>query len=191
MKLVFATHNQHKLHEVQLLVGNRFPLLSLEDIHCDEDIEETAVTLKGNAELKADFVKNRFGFSCFADDTGLEVEALGGKPGVYSARYAGANKNDEDNMALLLQQLKNIDNRNARFVTFICLSLNNRKFFFEGELKGTILTEKRGANGFGYDPVFVPEGGRRTLAEMSTEEKNAISHRAKAFLKLQEFLTKV
>lgn len=188
MKLIFATNNANKALEIQHLIGNNYIIQTLKDIGCTEDIEETGLTLKENASIKSHYVANHFNVSCFADDTGLVVDALNGKPGVFSARYAGAQKNDNDNMQLLLQNLEGKENRSARFLTVISLLLNETEYFFEGELRGTIITEKRGTNGFGYDPVFMPDGYNNTLAELSLAEKNRISHRAKAFNKLRAFL---
>ncbi len=188
MILVFATNNKNKLKELQSLLPKSIELLSLEDISCFEDIEETELTLKGNAKLKADFITNKYGYDCFADDTGLEVEFLNGAPGVYSARYAGEKANSQDNMRKLLDKLSNVDNRNAQFKTVICLNLQGKQYLFEGVCKGTILTEKSGESGFGYDPIFKPEGFDIPFAEMSMEQKGRISHRGKAVAKLVEFL---
>lgn len=189
MKIVFATNNLNKLTEVQKMLPESIQLLTLKDINCFDDIDETETTLEGNAKLKANYITDTFGFSCFADDTGLEVESLHGEPGVYSARYAGQENDSEKNMQKLLSQLKNTSNRNAQFRTAVVLNLNNEQFVFEGICKGTILTEKSGEKGFGYDPVFRPEGYTTSFAEMTSEEKNAISHRGIAIRKLVEFLT--
>ncbi len=186
--LVFATNNSHKLEEVRAILGERFRIASLKEIGCTDDIPETADTLEGNAMQKARYVKEKFGYDCFADDTGLEVEALNGAPGVYSARYAGPGHDSEANMQKLLKELEGKTNRQARFRTVIALLLEGEKHTFEGIVPGTILTERRGTAGFGYDPVFVPEGFKETFAEMGNEEKNRISHRARAVQKLAEFL---
>lgn len=187
-EFIFATNNKHKLSEIQSLAENSFELKSLADMNCFEDIPETADTLEGNALLKAEFVYNRFGKSCFADDTGLEVEALNGQPGVYSARYAGNNHDFEANIDKLLVELAGKTNRKARFRTVIALIINNKALYFEGIVDGVITTERKGEKGFGYDPVFLPEGFDKTFAEMTLEEKNAISHRARAVSKLVEYL---
>lgn len=180
-KLVFVTNNAHKLEEIRSILGDKVEILSLKDIHCEVDIPETAETLEGNAALKAEYVQAHYGLDCFADDTGLEVEALGGKPGVYSARYAGGEGHDsEANMRKLLAELEGSENRRARFRTVICLMEGGKRHFFEGIVKGEIIREKRGESGFGYDPVFVPEGYTETFAEMGADEKNKISHRARA-----------
>ena len=180
-RLVFATNNGHKLEEIRAILGNTVEILSLKDIGCHEDIPETAATLEGNAAQKAEFIYKRYGLDCFADDTGLEVEALGGAPGVYSARYAGGEGHDsEANMRKLLAELAGKDDRKAQFRTVICLIEAGEKHLFEGVVKGKIIEEKRGGSGFGYDPVFVPEGYAETFAEMGNEEKNKISHRARA-----------
>jgi XTP/dITP diphosphohydrolase len=187
-KLVFATNNAHKLEEVRSIIGEDFEILSLNSIECFDDIPETADTLEGNAMLKARYVARRFGFDCFADDTGLEVEALGGAPGVYSARYAGEGKNSQDNVAKLLRELDGATNRKARFRTAIALILNGREELFEGTVEGEIIDQPRGCEGFGYDPVFVPKGFGQTFAEMAAEQKNSISHRGRAVEKLKDFL---
>ncbi|MDT0647561.1 non-canonical purine NTP diphosphatase [Zunongwangia sp. F260] len=188
MKLVFATHNRNKLKEINALLPDSITLLSLDDIDCLEDIPETADTIEGNALLKAQYVKKNYGYDCFADDTGLEVEALSGEPGVYSARYAGEEKDDEANIQKLLANLKDKQNRRAQFKTVIALSLNNNEELFTGICAGSILKEQRGTNGFGYDPVFKPEGEELSFAEMEMNKKAAISHRGKAFGKLISFL---
>ena len=175
MKLVFATNNLNKLAEVQKMLPDTIELLSLKDINCFDDIEETASTLEGNAKVKANYVTEKFGYSCFADDTGLEVDSLNGAPGVYSARYAGEPSNAENNIQKLLVALENNINRKAQFRTSICLNVNNEQFLFDGICKGEILTEKKGGKGFGYDPVFQPQGYPISFAEMSLEEKNKIS----------------
>lgn len=186
--LVFATHNQHKLLEVKKLLPETIRLKSLTDISFTDEIEETADTLEGNALLKARYIYQKTGLNCFADDSGLEVTSLHGAPGVYSARYAGPQKNDQDNMDKLLFELKNKENRSACFKTVIALILNGQEHVFIGQVDGEIISEKRGDQGFGYDPVFVPNGFHQTFAEMSPEEKNAISHRAEAVKKLVSFL---
>lgn len=187
LKLVFATNNLNKLKEVQAMLTN-FDIVSLADINCFEDIPETADTLEGNAELKANFITKKYGLDCFADDTGLEVEALNNEPGVYSARYAGEDNNAEANMNKLLNNLKSNRNRKAQFRTAIALNIQGKQFIFEGVCKGTILTEKRGESGFGYDPVFMPDGFKNSFAEMNLVEKGKISHRGKAIEKLVTFL---
>lgn len=188
--LVFATNNLHKLEEVRDILGGSFRIASLKEIECTDDIPETADTLEGNALQKARYVKDKFGYDCFADDTGLEVEALGGAPGVFSARYAGPGHDSEANMQKLLKELEGKTNRQAQFRTVVALILEGREYTFEGIVRGTILTERRGTAGFGYDPVFVPEGYAETFAEMGSEEKNRISHRARAVQKLADFLHK-
>jgi XTP/dITP diphosphohydrolase len=188
MKLVFATNNLHKLREVQEMLSNSIELLSLKDIGCFEEIEETENTLEGNAKLKADYITQKYGFDCFADDTGLEVDALDGKPGVYSARYAGEHGNAEKNMEKLLFELKNKSSRKAKFRTIIALNLRNKQYLFEGICEGEILNEKKGEKGFGYDPIFKPSNALCSFAEMNSEEKNIISHRGIAIQKLVQFL---
>ncbi len=188
MKLVFATNNLNKLAEVQKMLPSSIQLLSLKDINCFDDIEETASTLKGNAKIKANYITEKFGYNCFADDTGLEVDSLQGAPGVYSARYAGEPANAENNMQKLLTELQGKENRKAQFRTSICLNLDGNQFLFDGICKGEILNKKQGEKGFGYDPVFKPEGYTKSFAEMTSEEKNAISHRGLAIQQLVEFL---
>ncbi len=188
MKLVFATNNINKLKEVQQMLPTSIELLSLKDINCFDDIDETETTLQGNAKLKADHITKKYGYNCFADDTGLEVTALNGEPGVYSARYAGEPSDSEKNMQKLLEELQNKTNRDAQFRTAISLNIDSKNFLFEGVCEGIILTEKQGAKGFGYDPVFKPKGFLKSFAEMSSEEKNAISHRGNAILQLVTFL---
>ncbi len=188
MKLVFATNNLNKLAEVQKMLPNSIELLSLKDINCFDEIEETATTLDGNAKIKADYITQKFGYNCFADDTGLEVESLDNKPGVYSARYAGEPTNSENNMQKLLTELENNTNRKAQFRTSVCLNLNGKQFLFNGICKGEILQHKQGEKGFGYDPIFKPNGFTSSFAEMSSEEKNKISHRGIAIKELVEFL---
>lgn len=190
-KLVFATNNAHKLEEIRAILGEKVEILSLKDIHCDTDIPETADTLEGNAALKAEFIYKHYGLDCFADDTGLEVEALGGAPGVYSARYAGGEGHDsEANMKKLLKELSGETDRKAQFRTAICLIEGGEEHLFEGVVKGEIIEEKRGNSGFGYDPVFVPEGFSQTFAELGAEIKNQISHRARAVQRLCEYLNR-
>lgn len=188
MRLVFATHNKHKAAEVQKMVVEPYEVITLTDLDILDEIPETGATLQANALIKARFVHQKLGYNCFADDTGLEVEALNGEPGVYSARYAGAAKNDNANMDLLLQKLNGAYNRKARFVTCICLFWMDEMYVFEGELKGVIIDAKIGNNGFGYDPIFMPDGYDITLAQMDMFTKNQISHRGKAFKKMAEFL---
>ncbi|MBW6534985.1 MAG: non-canonical purine NTP diphosphatase [Mariniphaga sp.] len=188
MKLVFATNNQHKLKELQAILGDHFELLSLKDIGCFEEIPEEQPTLEGNARQKAFYVYEKFGYSCFADDTGLEIEALNGEPGVYSARYASEAKDPQANMDKVLEKLENEDNRKARFRTVISLVLDGEEKQFEGIVEGEIIREKRGGSGFGYDPVFLPSGYSKTFAEMDLSSKNEISHRARAVQKLVDYL---
>ena len=189
MKFVFATNNINKLREVQQMLPESIQLLSLQDINCFDEIEETATTLEGNAKLKADYITKNFEYNCFADDTGLEVFSLGGKPGVYSARFAGEPANAENNMKKLLSELENKTDRKAQFRTIVALNLNGDYFEFEGICKGEIITEKRGEKGFGYDPIFIPDNYKETFAEMNAETKNTISHRGIAIQKLVEFLS--
>ncbi|WP_031427986.1 non-canonical purine NTP diphosphatase [Flavimarina sp. Hel_I_48] len=188
MTLVFATHNPNKLKELQALVPDFIQLKSLTDIGCTEEIIEDAPTIEGNALLKARFIKQKYNLDCFADDTGLEVAALNGEPGVYSARYAGEQKNADDNMKKLLKALQDTRNRKARFKTVIALSLNNKEYTFEGICNGAITEEKMGDSGFGYDPIFRPETYWETFAEMPLALKNSIGHRGKAVQKLVDFL---
>ena len=188
MKLVFATHNKNKLKEAQSLLPDSFQLISLNELGCFTEIPEISQTIEENAILKADFVKQKYNLDCFADDTGLEVEALNGKPGVYSARYAGEEKNDDANIQKLLNELEGNANRNAQFKTVISLNLNDCQYMFIGICKGKITMEKRGTGGFGYDAVFQPDGNDKTFAEMNLEEKSAISHRGMAFRDLIDFL---
>lgn len=190
MKLVFASNNKNKIQEIQALVPNTIQIVSLEEIGCIEDIPETADTIEGNAILKANYVTEKYGFDCFADDTGLEVEALNGAPGVYSARYAGEQKDANDNMDKLLSELKDKSNRKANFKTVIALNLNGKQNLFTGIINGKIIEEKIGTNGFGYDPIFVAEGYEKTFAELTMEEKSTISHRGIAVKELILFLQK-
>lgn len=187
-ELVFATQNKHKLIEIQQAVGNHFKITSLFDLNYIEDIPETGKTLMENALQKANFVYLNFGKDCFADDTGLEIDALNGEPGVFSARYAGDGRSFEDNMNKVLENLKDKTNRKAKFKTVIALIYKEKKYFFEGVVNGTITTDKKGSEGFGYDPIFLPDGYDKTYAELSLEEKNEMSHRAIATKKLIEFL---
>lgn len=187
-QIVFATNNKHKLEEVRNIVGNTFQILSLNDISCTEEIPETENTIEGNALLKARFIKEKYGYDCFADDTGLEIESLNNEPGVYSARYAGNDHNAEKNMLKVLTKLQGIPNRKARFRTCIALLWNGNTYTFEGIVKGRITEEKQGSAGFGYDPIFQPEGYTHTFAELGDEIKNKISHRAIATQKLIAFL---
>lgn len=189
LKLVFATNNANKLKEVQAMLTN-FEIISLADIHCFDDIPETANTLEGNAILKANYITEKFGYDCFADDTGLEVNALNNAPGVFSARYAGKENNAEANMRKLLNELGTNSNRNAQFRTAIALNINQKQFIFEGLCEGQILTKKQGSSGFGYDPIFMPNGYTKSFAEMDINEKSSISHRGKAIEKLVTFLNK-
>lgn len=188
MKLVFATNNPNKLSELQTLVPDGIEVLSLKDINCNEELPETNPTLEENALQKAQYVYQNYGFNCFADDTGLEIEALDGAPGVFSARYAGTECKAKDNMQMVLKKLENEENRNAKFRTVIALIVDGEENLFEGECKGKITKNKSGVEGFGYDPIFTPEGCEITFAEMSKPEKGAISHRGRAVEKLVGFL---
>jgi XTP/dITP diphosphohydrolase len=187
-RIVFATNNKNKLRELREIMSGLYEVLSLDDIGCHEEIVEDAETIEGNAKIKADFVTNNYGVDCFADDTGLEVEALGGAPGVYSARYAGEHCSYQDNVNKMLAAMKGLTNRKAAFRTVIALNLNGDSYTFEGRCDGQILETQRGTDGFGYDPVFQPDGFDQTFAEMSHEAKNAISHRGQATQKLIAFL---
>lgn len=189
-QLVFATNNAHKLDEVRNILGDTFEILGMAQIGCHDDIEETADTFAGNALIKARYIKGKYGYDCFADDSGLEIEALGGAPGVYSARFAGEGHNSEKNMDKVLSLMQGKSNRNARFCTVVALVTGEGEYTFEGEIKGEILDERRGKGGFGYDPIFRPENETLTFAEMGDDRKNAISHRARAVKKLAEFLLK-
>ena len=188
MKLVFATNNKNKILEVQQMLPYSIEILSLESIGCFEEIPETAATIEANAIMKANYVTQKYGFDCFADDTGLEVEALNGEPGVFSARYAGEQRNSEDNMNKLLEALADETNRKAQFKTVIALNFNGKQYLFTGIAKGEITLEKTGNQGFGYDPIFQPEGYETTFAQLSMQEKGAISHRGKATEQLISFL---
>ncbi len=190
MKLVFATHNENKVKEVKSLLPPNVELFSLNDIGCFDEIPETSLTIEGNAQLKVAFVKANFGLDCFADDTGLEVPALNNEPGVYSARYAGPQKNSLDNMNKLLTNLQNVTNRDAHFKTVIALAVSSQTKLFTGICKGTITSEKKGNLGFGYDPIFQPNGFQETFAEMSLEQKSEIGHRGKAVRLLIDYLSK-
>lgn len=189
MQLVFASNNKNKIKEIQLLVPNSIQILSLEDIGCLDDIPETADTIEGNAILKANYVTEKYGYNCFADDSGLEIEALNGEPGVYSARYAGEPKDDDKNTEKVLANLKNELNRKANFKTVICLNLNGEQHLFTGIIDGKIIDKKMGTNGFGYDPIFVADGYDKTFAELTIEEKSSISHRGIAVRQLVDFLS--
>lgn len=188
MKLVFASNNKNKIIEIKHQLPADIELLSLEDIGCHEDIPETADTIEGNAQMKADYVTQNYGYNCFADDTGLEVNALNGAPGVYSARYAGEQKNADDNMHRLLLELGHNPDRSARFKTVIALNLNGQQHLFTGTVEGSITYEKAGEQGFGYDPIFKPEGLEVTFAQMSLDEKSQMSHRSRAVAQLIDFL---
>jgi len=188
MKIVFASNNKNKIKEIQALLPATIQIVSLEDIGCTEEIPETANTIEGNAILKANYVTQKYGFDCFADDSGLEVDALNGEPGVFSARYAGEPKNDENNIDKLLTNLKDIENKKANFKTVICLNLNGNQHLFTGIINGQIINERVGTNGFGYDPIFVADGYQKTFAELTLEEKSTISHRGIAVKQLIEFL---
>ena len=193
-KLVFASNNAHKLEEIRAILGTQYEVKSLKDIGCEVDIPETGSTFRENALQKATYVKEHFGFDCFADDSGLQVEALGGEPGVYSARYAVKNgvqvegNKDDANMNVLLEKLTNEENRKACFRTSIALIFEEETHFFDGTVEGRIIREKRGNGGFGYDPIFIPDGYDKTFAELGNEVKNGISHRARAVAKLADFL---
>lgn len=187
-ELIFATNNLHKLSEIQSLIGDNFTIKSLQQIGCTEDIPETAPTLEGNALLKAQYVFNRYGKNCFADDTGLEIEALDGRPGVFSARYATDGHDFEANIDKVLKELTEAENRKARFRTVVALIIDGSVYYFEGIVNGEIIAERKGIKGFGYDPVFLPEGYDLTFAEMPLAEKNKISHRARAVKQLIDFL---
>ena len=190
MKLIFATHNTNKLLEIQDVLGNQIELVSLKEMSFDQEIPEIFETLEENSKIKAETIFNQFEIPCFADDTGLEVEALNGQPGVHSARYAGEPRNPENNMNLLLKKLSGIENRKARFRTIITFIGGDGIHQFEGIVDGSIINAKRGFQGFGYDPLFIPDGSSKTFAEMSRAEKNNFSHRAKAFEKFRLFITK-
>jgi len=188
VELVFATNNSHKLTELRAIVGNRFSIVSLKELGCFDEIPETGTTLVENALLKANYIYERFGCNCFADDTGLEIEALNGRPGVHSARYAGEHCSFTDNIQKVLQELQGVKNRKACFITVIALIIDGKNYFFEGRIEGEIMEKEEGSNGFGYDPIFKPLGYNKTFAEMSDVKKNSISHRALATKKLNDFL---
>lgn len=188
-QLLFASANAHKIAEIRQLLPQGYTLKSLAEIGFTDEIPETAPTIEGNAALKAEFLAGKQALDCFADDTGLIIPALNGEPGVYSARYAGEDKDPKANMELVLKKLENVADRSAYFVTVIALHLNDELHLFEGRMEGTIIREKRGENGFGYDPIFQPEGYTKTFAEMTSEEKNALSHRGKALKKMIDFLS--
>ncbi|ESU18494.1 rdgB/HAM1 family non-canonical purine NTP pyrophosphatase [Flavobacterium cauense R2A-7] len=190
MQLVFASNNKNKIKEIQQLVPADIQILSLEDIGCDVDIPETADTIEGNAILKANYVTEHYGYNCFADDSGLEIDALNGAPGVYSARFAGPQRNDNDNINKVLELLENETNRNANFKTVIALNLDETQHLFTGIVNGKIIKEPRGTNGFGYDPIFIADGFSDTFAQISLEEKARVSHRGKAVALLTSFLKK-
>ena len=191
MKIIFATNNPNKLKEIQSLMPTGIEIISLKDIGCTEDIPETGETIEANAFQKARYLKEQYGYDCFADDTGLEVEALNGAPGVYSARYAGKERSAEANMAKILDDLKEKENRKAQFRTAIALILNGKEQLFEGKVEGHISEAKQGEEGFGYDPIFLPENNSLSFAQMSLEEKGVISHRGRAVRKLVDFLKKI
>lgn len=188
MNLVFATNNLHKLQEVQQILGNSFGLLSLDDINCKDEIPETGNTLTENASEKAWYVFNKYKMNCFADDTGLEIDALAGRPGIYSARYAGEQKNTNDNVKKVLEELQGKSNRKARFRCVISLIINEKEMQFEGIINGSIINYLKGSGGFGYDPIFIPDGYTKSFAELTAEEKNIISHRGIAMMKLTSYL---
>jgi XTP/dITP diphosphohydrolase len=188
MKIIFATHNQNKVEELKQLVPSKYSLLSLNDIGCIMEIKETESTLEGNAQIKADYVRYKYGLDCFSDDSGLEIDALGGAPGVYSARYAGDQKNNDANIEKIWKELKGIKNPRAIFRSVIYVHLNQKKFCFQGKVEGSIIYEKRGLEGFGYDPIFIPKGYKKTFAELGDTKKNKISHRALATFQLVKLL---
>lgn len=190
MELIFATNNQHKLEEVQQLIGSKFHLKSLADIHCWDDIPETGTTFEENAGQKSKYIFDRFALNCFADDSGLEVDALNNEPGIYSARYSGT-RDSEQNLHLVLEKLGNSTNRKARFVTVISLLMDGKEYLFEGTINGQIAHRPSGKKGFGYDPIFIPDGYAITFADLDSSEKNRISHRARAMQKLIEFLNTI
>ena len=187
-QIVFATNNKHKLEEIRNILDNTLNILSLDDINCHEDIPETGNTIEENALIKARYIKEKYGYDCFADDTGLEIKSLNNEPGVYSARYAGNDHNSEKNMQKVLENLKGKNDRSACFRTCIALITSNNEYLFEGKIEGEIITEKKGESGFGYDPIFVPDGYTQTFAELGNDIKNKISHRALAVKKLINFL---
>ena len=190
-QIVFATYNKHKLEEIRNILDNALNILSLDDINCHEDIPETGSTIEENALIKARYIKEKYGYDCFADDTGLEIKSLNNEPGVYSARYAGNDHNSEKNMQKVLENLKGKNDRSAYFRTCIALITGNNEYLFEGKIEGEIITEKKGESGFGYDPIFVPDGYTQTFAELGNDIKNKISHRALAVKKLINFLQSI
>ena len=190
-KLIFATHNNHKLREIQEILSGSYQIVGLHELGFSEDIPETADTLEGNAAIKAKYIYDKFGMDCFSDDTGLEISALQGAPGVYSARFAGENCTFEDNMKKVLHLLQGVANRKACFRSVICLILNGESYFFEGRIEGEIIDTQKGTDGFGYDPIFIPDGFTETFAEMPIEKKNSISHRGIATQKLINFLHEI
>ena len=189
-ELLFATNNQHKLKEIREIIGQTFRIISLKDVGFTGDVPETQETIEGNARQKARFIFEKTGRPCFADDTGLEIDALDGRPGVYSARYAGEGCRFEDNIVKILTELQGVTSRKARFRCVVCLIIDNQEHLFEGKVEGTILADKRGSDGFGYDPVFLPDGETSTFAEMPPYLKNGISHRGKAVNKMVRFMQK-
>jgi len=191
MKIVFASNNKNKVQEIQNQVPESIQIVTLEEIGCFEDIEETGKTLEENAIIKANYVTEKYNLPCFADDSGLEIEALNGEPGVYSARYAGEEKSSEANMQKVLENLNGVSNRKAQFKTVIALNINNEQYLFTGTVEGEIRNEQKGTNGFGYDPIFEPEYLGKTFAEMTLEDKNKMSHRGRAVEKLITFLSKI
>ena len=188
MKILFATSNENKANEIRKMLPSTIELITLKDIEINEDIPETSPTIEGNAKQKADYITTHFNINCFADDTGLEINALNGEPGVFSARYAGEQRSDTDNMQLVLDRLKTKEDRSARFKTVIALTIDKQQHLFEGIVNGVIRTEKSGTNGFGYDPIFEPENCGKTFGEMDMDEKNSYSHRARAVNKMIEFI---
>lgn len=191
MKLLFASSNEHKIAEIKAILPHGLQLISLKEIQFHDEIPETADTIAENAIQKATFLADKMHIPCFADDTGLVIPSLNGEPGVYSARYAGSQRDAQDNMDLVLEKLKDQPDRKAYFTTVIALYINHKVHLFEGRINGTIITEKRGSNGFGYDPIFVPEGSEKTFAEMTAEEKNGMSHRGRSLAKMTEYLKRV
>lgn len=187
-KLVFATNNPHKLTEIRAILGNKFEVVSLNDLKIDEEIPEEQDTLEGNASQKAWYIYDKYGYNCFADDTGLEIEALNGEPGVYSARYAGESKSAADNIAKVLDKLRGVENRSAKFRTVVSIVENGEEKQFEGSVNGNIIAEEKGTEGFGYDPIFIPEDFEKTFAELDLATKNTISHRGRAVKKLANYL---
>lgn len=191
MRLIFATQNNHKRDEVQAILGGAIEIVSLKELNFSEELPETHFTLEDNALEKAQFIHEKFALDCFSEDAGLEIEALNGEPGVFSARYAGAGRSSKDNINLVLEKMSGIGNRNASFRAVICLILENKPYYFHGKVKGTITKQERGVTGFGYDPVFLPEGFSKTFAEMTAMEKNAISHRRMAIEAMSRFLSDI